>query len=184
MVYLTAHRSDLVGFDYLELRQFAEDWAQQSLIQILDHLDTFRGDSKFTTWAYRVAINLTAGELRRKQWNNLSLDKMSESESPELRRQEDTSVPSPEDQITRRQVWATIESVIQSDLTERQRTVLTRIIVEGVPVEVVADDLGTNRNNIYKLVHDARKKLRKALEDRGWSADEVLSAFAPSETQS
>ncbi|MFN2116007.1 MAG: RNA polymerase sigma factor [Anaerolineae bacterium] len=181
LVYLTRHRSDLSVFDYDEIRQFAEDWAQQALIQVIDHRDTFRGDSKFTTWAYRIAVNLAAGELRRKRWENLSLDRLTEAEAPDISLREDTSAPPPEDLLSREQIWQTIQDVIQHDLTDRQRTVITRIIIEGVPVEVVADDLGTNRNNIYKLVHDARRKLKRALESRGWSADDVLSAFAPSE---
>jgi RNA polymerase sigma-70 factor (ECF subfamily) len=182
LVYLTRHRSDLSVFDYDELQQFAEDWAQQALIQVIDHRESFRGDSKFTTWAYRVAINLAAGELRRKRWDNLSLDTLTEAESPDVGLKEDTATPSPEDQIAREQIWDTIEDIIQHDLTDRQRTVVTRIVIEGVPVEIVADELDTNRNNVYKLMHDARKKLRGALESRGWAADDVLGAFAPQET--
>lgn len=177
LVYLTRHRSDLAVFDYQELRQFAEDWAQQSLIQVLDSLDSFRGDSKFTTWAYRVAVNLAAAELRRKRWENLSLEGLTESESPDIGLREDTSAPAPESTVTRAQVWASIESVIENDLTERQRTALTQIVLEGVPVEVVADQLHTNRNNIYKIVHDARRKLKRGLEARDWTEDEILRAF-------
>jgi RNA polymerase sigma-70 factor (ECF subfamily) len=182
LVYLTRHRSDLSVFDYDELQQFAEDWAQQALIQVIDHRESFRGDSKFTTWAYRVAINLAAGELRRKRWDNLSLDTLTEAESPDVGLKEDTATPSPEDQIAREQIWDTIEDIIPHDLTDRQRPVVTRIVIEGVPVEIVADELDTNRNNVYKLMHDARKKLRGALESRGWAADDVLGAFAPQET--
>jgi RNA polymerase sigma-70 factor, ECF subfamily len=177
LIYLTRHRSDLTGFDYEELRQFAEDWTQLALIQVLDNLDSFRGDSKFTTWAYRVAINLAAGELRRKRWENVSLEGLAESDSPDLAVTEDTALPSPESELTRDQIWSTIQGIIDRDLTERQRIVLTRIVLEGVPVEAVADSLGTNRNNIYKIVHDARKKLRRELEAAHWTAEEMLGAF-------
>jgi RNA polymerase sigma-70 factor, ECF subfamily len=178
VVYLTRHRSDLAGFDYEELRQFAEDWAQLALIQVMGNLDSFRGDSKFTTWAYRIALNLAASELRRKRWENVSLEGLAESASPDIGIREDTSTPSPESALTRQQVWATIANVIDTVLTERQRTVLTQIVVDGVPVEVLAGRLGTNRNNIYKIVHDARKKLRRELDARHWTPEEMLEAFA------
>lgn len=178
LIYLTRNRSDLAGFHYDELRQLAEDWTQEALMQVLANLDSFRGDSKFTTWAYRVAINLVAGELRRKRWENASLEALTESESPDLSlKMDDTSV-TPESSLTRGQVWAAIHSVIESDLTDRQRTVLTDVVFDGVPIEVVAASLDTNRNNIYKIVHDARKKMKQSMEARGWSADDVLAAFS------
>jgi RNA polymerase sigma-70 factor (ECF subfamily) len=177
LVYLIRHRSDLSVFDYDELRQFAEDWAQQALLQVLDNLPSFRGDSRFTTWAYRIAINLAAAELRRKRWENLSLEGMTESDAPDLALRQDTSTPSLETQVTREQVWAEIESIIETELTDRQRTALTRIVLQGVPVEVVAEELDTNRNNLYKILHDARRRLRRSLESRGWSADDVLRPF-------
>jgi len=182
LVYLTRNRSDLATYDYEDLQQLAEDWAQQALIQVLDKLDTFRGDSKFTTWAYRVAINLVAGSLRRKSWENVSLEALTESDAPDISLREDVSLATPEDQVARSQVWEVIMHVIQTELTERQRTALTRIVFDGVPVEVVADQLNTNRNNIYKIVHDARKKLKLELERRHWTAEDVLMAFESSET--
>lgn len=182
LVYLTRHRSDLSSYDYDDIHHLAEDWAQQSLLQVLDKLDTFRGDSKFTTWAYRVAVNLTAGALRRKRWEDLSLEQLTEAEAPDISLREDASTPHPEDQVTRAQIWEVIQQVIKNDLTERQRAALTRIVFEGAPVEVVADELDTNRNNIYKIVHDARKKLKSELEERGWTAAEALQAFEPSAT--
>jgi RNA polymerase sigma-70 factor, ECF subfamily len=180
LVYLTRHRSDLAGMDYDELQHLAEDWTQQALLQVLDKLDTFRGDSKFTTWAYRVATNLAAGELRRKHWENLSLEQLTESDSPDIRLREDLSAPMPETQVTRSQVWQAVRSVIKDDLTDRQRTVLIQIVFNGMPVEVVAEQLGTNRNNVYKILHDARRKLKRELEERDWREEDVLAAFASS----
>lgn len=177
LVYLIRHRSDLAHFDYEELQQLAEDWAQQALLQILDNLDSFRGDSKFTTWAYRVAINLAAGELRRKRWENVSLEGLAESDTSDLRLREDPAALQPEQAYAQVQIWEVVQSIIEQDLTERQRTALTRVIFEEVPVEVVAEELHTNRNNVYKIIHDARKKIRQALEQRHWSADDILGAF-------
>jgi RNA polymerase sigma-70 factor (ECF subfamily) len=177
LVYLARHRSDLAGLEFEELRQYAEDWAQSSIIQILEKLDTFRGASKFTTWAYRVAINLAAADLRRRNWDNTSLDQLTDDRALSERLAEDAGPPGPESRAMRRQIWETIQTVIDTDLTERQRTALTMAVVEDAPMEVIAEALGTNRNNVYKIVHDARRKLRRALDERGWSADDVFQAF-------
>ncbi len=177
LVYLTRHRADLRAFDFAELQQFAEDWAQLAVLQVLDKLDAFEGRSKFTTWAYRVAINLAAGELRRKRWADVSLDQLRDQESPDLGLLADTGAIEPEQVAARQLVWEAVGEVINSELSERQRTALTRVIIEGVPVEAVAEELGTNRNNVYKIVHDARKKLRRGLEQRSWGADDVLALF-------
>ncbi len=178
LVYLTRHRSDLAGLDYEELRQLAEDWAQQGLLKVLDQLEGFRGDSKLTTWAYRVAINLVASELRRKRWRNLSLDQLLEAGAGSLETTPDDNLPTPEAGATRQEVWQAVETAIAEDLTERQRQVITRVVLEGVSPESVAEALDTNRNNIYKILHDARRKLKQALLRRSWSSEEMLAAFA------
>lgn len=177
LVYLTRHRSDVAGLDYDEIQQMAEDWAQQGVLQVLDRSASFRGDSKFTTWAYRVAINLVAGDLRRKHWETVSLDALTESSLPDSRWTEDGDQPSPEDELARSELWAAVQSVIHEDLTPRQRTVLTQVVLHGVPVDVVAEQMNTNRNNIYKIIHDARRKLRQELALRDWSTEDVMAAF-------
>jgi RNA polymerase sigma-70 factor (ECF subfamily) len=178
LVYLTRQRSDLGGLDYDELQQLAEDWAQTALLQILDKLESFRGDSKFTTWAYRIAVNLAAADLRRKSWNNLSVEQLAAERSPALALAEERTAASPESAMTRTQIWEVVQRVIEDELTERQRYALTRAVLDGVPMEVVADELHTNRNNVYKIIHDARRKLKRELERREWNPDEVLEAFA------
>lgn len=183
LIYLTHHRSDLGGMHPDEIRQLAEDWAQEATIQVLANLDRFRGDSKLTTWAYRVAINLVAGELRRKRWDNSSLEALTESDSPDVRLKTDGGADAPELRVTRALVWDAIREAIDADLSERQRAVLTRVVLEERSIEDTARELDTNRNNVYKLVHDARKKLRSAMEQRGWTAGDVLAAFAANERE-
>lgn len=178
LVYISRQRSDLAGLDYDELRQLAEDWSQLALLKVLDQRQGFRGDSKFTTWAYRVAINLVAGELRRKRWADVSLDALTDAGAPESRLRGDDETPSPEDKVTRGAVWQAVRQAIDEDLTERQRAVITRVILDDVAPEDVAEELGTNRNNVYKILHDARRKLKRSLLDRHWSAEEMLAAFA------
>jgi RNA polymerase sigma-70 factor (ECF subfamily) len=178
LVYLTRHRSDLSRYDFDDLRQMAEDWAQAAVVQVIEKRHTFRGASKFTTWAYRVAINLAATDLRRRTWDHASLEELVEDRSPALTQALEESATTPEQAATRRQIWSAVQSVIEEDLSERQRQSLTMAVLGGAPIEVVAEALDTNRNNVYKIIHDARRKLRAALQDRGWTPDDVMRAFA------
>jgi RNA polymerase sigma-70 factor (ECF subfamily) len=178
LVYVSRQRSDLAGLDFDELRQLAEDWAQLALLKVLEQRQGFRGDSKFTTWAYRVAINLVAGELRRKRWADVSLDALTDAGAPESRLRGDDELPGPEARVTRTAVWEAVRLAIDEDLTERQRAVITRVVLDDIAPEALAVELGTNRNNIYKILHDARRKLKRSLLDRHWSAEEMLAAFA------
>lgn len=178
-VYLSKHRSDLAYFDTEELQQLAQDWAQEALLLILDKLDTFRGDSLFTTWAYRVVINLAAGELRRRRWSITSLDTMTEeAEGSILDFLVDEDAARPEEMLERQQLWETLHQVIDEELTERQRSVLVGAVFHGEPVEELARRLDTNRNNVYKIMHDARRKLKKRLLQRGLTEEAFLAAFS------
>lgn len=180
-VYLSRNRSDLAHYAYEELRHFAEDCAQEALVLILLKLDTFRGDSKFTTWAYRIVINQAAGTLRRQRWRNISLDAVRETVDdelpPVLAKVEDDSVSDPHREVTRRQIWRRIRRVIDEEFTERQRTVFVDQYFRSVPADVIAERLETNRNNIYKISHDARVKLKQHLLADGLSEEEILAAF-------
>ncbi|MGH2592279.1 MAG: sigma factor, partial [Anaerolineae bacterium] len=80
LVYLSLHRSDLAGWSRQAIRDLAEDLAQETLMEIRVSLTGFRGESKFTTWAYRFVINRAASELRRQRYQNLSLDRLREEE--------------------------------------------------------------------------------------------------------
>lgn len=178
-VYLSRHRSDLSHFHHDELRQLAEDWTQDAVLAIVDKLDTFRGQSKFTTWTYRFVINLAAGELRRRRWSARSLDTLAEEgELAPLSFIEDTRAQDPERAAQQEEVWATIRRVIDEELTDRQRTAFTGLVLKGMPMDEVAKRLGTNRNNIYKIMHDARKKLKKHLIEYGLSQEYILTLFA------
>lgn len=178
-VYLSKHRSDLAYFDTEELQQLSQDWAQEALLLILDKLDSFRGDSRFTTWAYRVVINLAAGELRRRRWSVTSLESMTEeAERDVMDYLVEDEAAGPEKVLEQRQLWDTLRQVIDEELTERQRAVLVGAVFRGEPAEALAHQLGTNRNNIYKIMHDARKKLKQKLLQRGLTEEVVLAAFS------
>ncbi|MEM8556840.1 MAG: sigma-70 family RNA polymerase sigma factor [Bacteroidota bacterium] len=153
----------------------AEDFAQEALLQILAKLDTFRGDARFTTWAQKIAVRLALSELRRKRWENVSI----ESLLPDGGNAEDRhgafadDSPDPARSAEQHQLVEEVTAVIDEVLTERQRTVLQLLVYHGMPMDVAAERLGTNRNALYKLVHDARKKLRGELLQRGIPLEEL-----------
>lgn len=177
-LYLDRHRTDLADLDRHEIRQLAEDFAQEALLQILDNLDTFRAEAKFTTWAYRFVINVAAGELRLHRWRTLSLEALADER--EIRGSillADLQAPDPETRAARERVLSVIREVIVHDLTERQRLALVSIHFFDVPTRVVADRLGITPNAVYKLVHDARKKLKQGLVQRHYSEADVVAIF-------
>ncbi len=180
VAYLKRRRGEWVGLEDAELRQLAEDLAQEALLDILNKLDTFRGESRFTTWAYKFVINVAAEELRRRHWQNISLEARPPSEDlpPLAEALADTQAPDPETALEREHVWETLRRIIAEDLTERQRVVLIRLTIQDAPVEEVARELETPPNNIYKLLHDARKKLKRRLLEAGITPEYVGDIFS------
>ena len=152
----------------------AEDFAQEALVKILDSLDTFRGESRFTTWAQKIAVRLAFTELRRKRWQDVSLqDLMPEGGPTPLAFA--TAEPGPAEMTNLRLLVEQIQQIMQETLSERQRTALTAVMIREMPLEEVARRMGTNRNALYKLLHDARKRIKKELEKRGISPEEILA---------
>lgn len=152
----------------------AEDFAQEALIQILDKLDTFRGEARFTTWAQKVAVRLAFSELRRKRWENISLEEaappggLAYLELPE-------DDPSPEKATLKKRQLEQIKQVMEEDLSERQRTALMAVMISGMPIAEVARRMDTNRNALYKLLYDARQRMKQGFEARGLSLDDLLA---------
>lgn len=155
-----------------------EDFAQEALLKILNGLDSFRGESHFTTWAHKIAINVAFTELRRRRWKNVSLQDLTaqydEAFTPAILTDPD---PTPESLTTRQFLLDEVGRTIAEELTERQRQALVAVVLGGMPPAEVARRMGTNRNALYKLVHDARKKLRRRLLTSGLSAAEILATF-------
>jgi RNA polymerase sigma-70 factor (ECF subfamily) len=152
-----------------------EDFAQEALIKILDNLDSFRGESRFIVWAQKICVRAAFAEMRRSRWRDVSLDeaivRRGESEGTSI-----DSPDNPERAATRATIMVQLRRFIDEELTERQRTALLAAL-GGMPLEAVADRMGTNRNALYKLLHDARKRLKKRMEAEMLSPHEVLSAF-------
>ena len=177
-LYIERHHEDLTFLDTSAAQHLAEDLAQEALLQIQANLDTFRGESKFTTWAYRFVINMAATELRRSRWRNVSLESvLGENEEPLFAFLSDPSARDPETAAARNQIIVLIREIIDQELTDRQRSALIGVYFSGMPMAEVARQLETTPNNVYRLLHEARKKLKNGLRKRYYSEADVLAIF-------
>jgi len=155
-----------------------EGFVQEALLKILHNLASFRGDSRFTTWAQKIAVHEAFTELRRKRWENVSLEEM-------IARYEGDFTPSvltdpepaPEERVTQQLLLETVKRLIVEELTDRQRQAIVAVVFAGMPTEEVARRMGTNRNALYKVMHDARQRLKRRMQAEGISLEDALSAF-------
>ena len=147
-----------------------EDLAQQSaddaLVAILAKLDDFRGDSRFTTWAYKFALLEAAVKLRRRAWQGREIPIETEHWSLIADRG-----ATPADDAESSELMSAIQRAIEDDLTPHQREILIALTLNGVPIDVLAERLATTRGALYKTLHDARRKLRQVLTDKGLPID-------------
>lgn len=172
-------RASLSGWARRVGREFSslvDDFAQEAVLKILDNLDSFRGESKFVTWAMKIAVRIALTELRRKRWQNFSLDQLMDMGGMPLP-QPKRHYSDPETHVERKDAIDIVLNLIQHELTDKQRQAMMAIGVKGVALEEVAKSMQTNRNALYKLMHDARLKLKKALEAQGLSVGELLETF-------
>jgi RNA polymerase sigma-70 factor (ECF subfamily) len=161
-----------------QFEALTEEVTQETLLRVLDQLHTFEGRSQFTTWVHKIAIRIALTELRRKRWQDSSLDEMVDNEeTPFSPRILEDSSATPEQSAERADMMDRIRRVIDEELTERQRRALIMLGMQGMPMEEAARQLNTNRNALYKLLHDARLRLKQRLQTEGLDAQEVLSAF-------
>jgi RNA polymerase sigma-70 factor (ECF subfamily) len=149
----------LRGDDFDDL---AMQSADDALVAVLSKLDTYRGDSKFTTWAYKFALLEAAVKLRRRAWQGREVPL-----EPETWPLFPSESPSPESTAERSELFEELEKGISSELTPHQREVLVATTLNGVPIDVLAERLNTTRGALYKTLYDARHKLRAHLTARG-----------------
>jgi RNA polymerase sigma-70 factor (ECF subfamily) len=154
----------------------AEDFAQEALIRITDNLGSFRGESRFTTWAQKIAMNVALTELKRRRWRDVSLQDLFARHQAANSEPADTQL-SPEQLTLQNTVLQELRRMVDEELTDRQQEAVVAVILEGMPIAEVARRMGTNQNALYKLLHDARKKLKRQMEAAGLSAEEVLAVF-------
>lgn len=155
------------------------DFAQDAILRILNGLDTFRGESRFTTWAHKIAVRVAFTELRRRRWRDVSLDEMTESRDGDAEFIPDfLADPSsgPEQQVMQQAIVDTLRRLVREELTDKQRQAM-QAVLKGMPMGEVARRMDTNRNALYKLLYDARQRLQKRMVDEGYSAQDVMSAF-------
>ena len=177
-----------------------EDFAQDAIMRVIDRLDTYRGESRFTTWAVTVAVRVAFTHMRRRQWGETTFSQLVRDDGLErfepadvygkpggaggvrggggMGASRDTALPGAvlEEREAREKVLDVMRSTIEHELTPRQRRVLLAELA-GMPKEVIAQELGISSNAMYKSVHDARKSLKRALEAHGVSAQDVRDAF-------
>ena len=172
---------DLSALARDDILKLAEDCAQDALIAVMSHLSDFRGDSKFTTWAYKFAVNIALMTARREKWRGVSIDQLSSSEDGALfgwAAWEKSPGPTLDQSAMQDEFRGIIREVIERELTPKQRRVLIMMVFNEVPMDEVVREMGTNRNAIYKLLHDARRKLKSSLQARGFETGEALHLFS------
>jgi RNA polymerase sigma-70 factor (ECF subfamily) len=148
-----------------------DDLVQQSandaLLAVLRKLDQFRGESRFTTWAYKFALLEAAVKVRRRAWQGREIPLEEEAWS----RLADPGAPTGRS-IEDAELFAALREEIEGSLSARQREVLVAVTLNEVPIDVLAERLGATRGALYKNLHDARRKLRAALQERGFQLGE------------
>lgn len=161
-----------------EFESFIEDTAQETLLRTIAGLDTFEGRSQFTTWAYKIAVRVALNELRRRRWRDVPLEGLEGEEGDEgIPHQLASPEPGPELVVERADILQRVQQFMVEELTERQRAAMHAINMQGVPMEEVARRMGTNRNALYKLLHDGRLRLKHRLEREGLPPKELLEMF-------
>ncbi len=175
--YALADRREIASLDAAERAQLLEDFVQVALTRILDNLDSFRGESAFTTWAQKIAVRVALTELRRQRWRDVSLDQLTQIDEAETTPAFLADpAPTPEQVALRQSLMETVERLINEELTEKQRQVMLATL-RGMPIEQVAREAGSNRNAVYKLIFDARQRLKQRLEAEGLTYDDLRAAF-------
>jgi RNA polymerase sigma-70 factor (ECF subfamily) len=135
--------------------------ADEAAMAVLTRLDSFEGRSRFTTWAYKFGILHTAVEVRRSAWRGREVDLDSVPEPP-------ATDARPEDYAEAKDLGVAVGEAMATALTPHQRRVTVALLVDEIPIDVLAERLGTNRNALYKTLHDSRKALRAHLAARGF----------------
>jgi RNA polymerase sigma-70 factor (ECF subfamily) len=148
-----------------DLDDIANQAADDALVSILARLDSFRGASRFTTWAYKFALLEAAVKLRRRAWQGREVPL-----APETWSLFSSAGIAPDASAEQSELLQTLQQAIAEILTPHQRRVLVALALNGVPIDVLAERLNTTRGALYKTLHDARRKLRGHLDELGLSA--------------
>jgi RNA polymerase sigma-70 factor (ECF subfamily) len=146
-----------------DVNDLAAQCADDATVAVLGRLSSYRGASRFTTWAYKFAVLTTAVAVRRLAWR----DREVPTDPMAWPIPEDISFDLPEHEAEATALAQGMRVAIDTDLTPHQREVLLAVAVHGVPIDVLAERLATTRGALYKTLHMARARLRRGLEDQG-----------------
>jgi RNA polymerase sigma-70 factor (ECF subfamily) len=157
-----ARRRRALGCVRDNLDDLATQAADDALMAIMAKLDTYRGDSRFTTWAYKFAVLEAGTKVRRRAWQEreMPLEEEGWSRLPDRR-------AAPAGDLETAELLGAVRDAIADALTPHQRTVLVAVTLNDVPIDVLAERLATTRGALYKTLHDARKSLRARLAEQG-----------------
>jgi len=158
-----------------QFNELVEDVVQETLLLVMDNLSSFERRSRFTTWAHKIAVRAALTELRRRRWKDTSLDALMDMQGDAMPMR---APDSPARTAEQNDMLQHIQHIIAEELTERQRMALMAVNVQEMPLEEVARRMGTNRNALYKLLHDARLRIKAALMREHLTTADVLSVFA------
>jgi RNA polymerase sigma-70 factor (ECF subfamily) len=150
-----------------EFQDLATQAADDALAAILAKLHTFRGASRFTTWAYKFVLLEAGVKARRRAWEGREVALEDES----WRRLADPA-PSAQQSVEEAELLRAIAAAMETALTTHQREVFAALALNGVPIDVLAERLTSTRGALYKTLHDARRKLRSALCDAGYPLED------------
>ena len=160
---------DAAGLGTSRRAEIVHAAADEATVSVLARLQTFEGRSRFTTWAYKFGILHAGVEVRRSAWSGREIDLGS---IPEPRA---TGV-TPETYVEVRDLTEAVRRGIDLALTPHQRRVAIALLVDEVPIDVLAERLATTRNALYKTLHDARKRLRGFLSEDGYLSPQPKEA--------
>lgn len=164
---------EAVGLGAARRDEIVHSAADAATVSVLSRLSAFEGRSRFTTWAYKFAILHAGVEVRRAVWRDREIPLR---DVPEQR---EAAVSSPEAYAEVRELAEAVRDGIREALSPHQRRVAIAVLVDEVPIDVLAERLGTSRGALYKTLHDARQRLRVFLAQRGF-----MSARNPKEANS
>lgn len=154
----------------------AEDIVQDALLKVLSSLDKFEGRSKFTTWAMTIATRIGISALRRRYHSDVSMEAFQSDDGYSIEIAVDSD-PNESVTSTKNEILHVLQQLIDTELTEKQRLAL-RAFLSDFATDEIAEQLKMNRNAVYKLIHDARKKLKEGFARAGLTSVDILEAFA------
>lgn len=154
----------------------AEDIVQEALMKVLNSLDQYEGRSKFVTWAMTVATRIGISALRRKYHQDVSMEPFSSTDGYSMHIAI-TDEPSLSNSESRSKIFSVLQNLIDTELTDKQR-LATRAFLSDFATDEIAEQMQMNRNAVYKLIHDARQRLRDGFERAGLTGEVIFEELS------